>query len=231
MAEQKTIESVIKQVRSKVIQHATAAERRFDIQAKIDWQHRRVFLDGLLREFRKQRMGRAPGKSVFISYSVNSGFEYFESIKEKLRDIGFEVLTGFGKSPGDKGNVLARVLGQLQRSTIYLGLLTKEMRVTGPHGEEQWSPGVWTMEEKGMALALAKPFALLVQKGIHTDYWLKTAPEKVHLEFTEDTFDQMAAEIVETIFERYEELVVDFLGQSETLPILTEVLADREFED
>jgi len=82
-----------------------------------------------------------------------------------------------------------------------------------------------------MALALAKPFTLLVQQGIHKDYWYKTAPEKVHLKFTEDTFDQKADEIVETIFERYEELVIDFLGQSESLPILTEVLVDRDSED
>ena len=219
MSEKKSVESVIKQARSKVIQHATAAEDSFDVLAKIEWQNRRVFLDDLLRDFRQERLGRAPGKSVFISYSVNSGTIYFEFMKEKLREIGFEVLTGFQKSPGDKGAVLARVLGQINRSTLYLGLLTKEMRVSGPHGEAQWSPSVWTMEEKGMALALGKPFALLVQRGIHTDYWIKTAPDKVHVEFTDENFNQKAREIVDALLERYEELVVEFLGKGDSLTV------------
>lgn len=229
MSELKSIETVIKLARSKVIQNATAAERKFDMATKIDWQNRRIFLDGLLRDFRKQNMGRVPSKSVFISYSVKSGSLHFGVIRNKLRDLGFEVLTGFQKSPGDKGNVLARILGQLQRSTMYLGLLTKEMRVMAQGGEE-WSPSVWTMEEKGMALALGKPFILLVEKGIHTDYWLKTAPDKVHVEFTAESFTQKSEEIVDTILDRYQELVIPYLGTTETLPILTEDLVDREIE-
>jgi hypothetical protein len=217
MSEKKSIESVINQAKSHVIQQATAAETFGDLRSKIDYQNRRAFLDNLLREFREQKSGNAPSKSVFISYSVNSGSVFFEKLRSRLEGAGFEVVTGFQKAAGDRGSVLARILRQLRRSTLYLGLLTKEMRVKGPGGRDQWSPSVWTMEEKGMALALRKPFVLLVQEGIHKDYWLKTAPDKVHITFAENDFEDKANEIVETIHDRYDEVIMEFYGQGDLL--------------
>jgi hypothetical protein len=230
MSDIKPIESIIKQARSRLILGATAAEHTGDLVAKIDWQNRRAFLDNLLKEFRELKSGPVPGKSVFISYSLNSGRVYFDVLSEKLRSAGFEVVTGFQKAPGDRGGVLSRILGQLRRSTVYLGLLTKEMRVKGPRRTEQWSPSVWTMEEKGMALALGKPFVLLVQDGIHTDYWLKTAPDKVHLTFNEETFGIRAKEVVEVITERHEELVLEFLGHPD-LPLSRHAVSETRDQD
>lgn len=215
MSDRKSIELVITQAKSLVIQREAAAEQESDLMAKMENKDRRVFLDDLLKEIREREIGRIPGKSIFISYGVKSGKDYFEALRRRLDSAGFEVVTGFQKASGDRGNVLARILYQLKRSTVYLGLLTKETRVSGPHGREQWSPSVWTMEEKGMALALGKPIVLLVQDGIHDDYWLKTAPGKVHLTFTDSNFKEIMKEAEEVVRERYDELIVDSYGRGD----------------
>lgn len=217
MNEKRTIESVINQARGRIIKLASEADEAGNIRLKIDYQNRRAILDGLLRDLHDQRSGHEPSKSVFISYSTNSGSFYFKSLQEKLKTSGFNVFTGFEKELGDKGNLLGRILRQLRRSTVYLGLLTKEMRVIGPRDNYQWSPGVWTVEEKGMAVALGKPFSLLVEEGIHDDYWRNTAPGKVHTMFNKDNFKEKADEIAETINDRYHEAIMEFYNPGDLL--------------
>jgi hypothetical protein len=215
MIERKSIEAVIIQAKSSVIQQEAAAEQVGDLRTRAESRDRQIFLDNLLVEFGERKIGRIPSKSVFVSYSKETGGYYFDQLRPRLEAIGFEVVTGFQKALGDRDIVLTRILNQLRRSTVYLGLLTKEMRVKGPDNRNQWSPSVWTMEEKGMALALGTPFVLLVQEGIHNDYWLKTAPDRVHLTFTRMNFKDKVKEALGAVRDRYDELIVGSNGRGD----------------
>lgn len=228
MIEQDSVESVILQARSKVLERASIAEQSGDPMSRRDCQRRLTFLDRLLREVGGRSADRMPDRSVFISYSLSSGTTYFEVLKSFLEAAGFDVITGFQKADGDKGFLLPRVMLQLKRSTIYVGLLTKEMPVKGPQGQEHWSPSVWTMEEKGMALVLGKPFILLVQDGIHDDYWVKTAGERVHFKFTRRNSKAVIREVVDAVKDRYRELEGEFYEQGELPPLGGSILDQQE---
>lgn len=222
-----SVESVILQARSKILERVSVADQAGDPMARRDCQRRLTFLDSLLREVGGRNSDRVPDRTVFVSYSLQLGTPYFEVLKGLLEAAGFEVVTGFQKADGDKGFVLARVLLQLKRSTIYVGLLTKEMPVLGPKGEEHWSPSVWTMEEKGMALVLGKPFILLVEEGIHDDYWKKTAGERVQFKFSKRNAKKMIREVVDAVKDRYRELEGEFYDQGE-LPQLGGNILDQQ---
>ena len=129
------------------------------------------------------------------------------AIKSTLEKAGFEVVDGFKKADGDEGNVLNRVLSQLRASTVYVGLLTKDIEIRDDTGH-RWSPGVWVMEEKGMALGMGKPFVLVVHKDIHEDFWRKTAPHRIHVFFDDSDAYKHTREIVEAVQEHYQRVVL-----------------------
>src|SRR5205085_10645014 len=121
-----------------------------------------------------------------------SGARIFTFMQNSLKRAGFEVVTGFQQHLGDNDNILTRVRSQLTRSDVYLGILTKEVEVRVADAQVRWAPSVWTMEEKGMALALQKPFVLMVEEGIHEDFWRKTTPGSVHQIFNDNTYMEVA---------------------------------------
>lgn len=206
---EKNITHIIKQTRSKVIDRARASAEASDVKSKIEWQNRRQFLDDLYLQFQEKEQATPLLPRVFISYSFSTGVIHYEHLKRQLEQAGFEVVTGFDPAEGDKGGVLTRVLGQIRKSTLYLAILTKEMKVSTPSGD-RWAPSVWTVEEKGMALALGKPFVLMVEEGIHEDYWRKTTPEKVHMQFNQQNFYDKADDTVEALKNRYHEAETDY---------------------
>jgi hypothetical protein len=205
----KKVTNVLKDARSKTIEAAVQADNEERLRDKLEWQRRRQFLDQMIDDFKVGGMRSTPPKCVFVSFcATDDGQLLFGILKEKLEQKGFEVVTGFKTHEGDEGNVIKRVLGQLRRSSVYLGLLTKEMQVRGQDKKEYWAPSVWTTEEKGMAIALGKPFVLMVEQEILEDFWRKTAPEKAHIIFVRRDFTEMADLAVEEVKARYEELVI-----------------------
>ena len=214
----RNITSLLKAEQEQCIDEALAADHSNDINGKITWQIKRSYLNSYLIDFRSRRTEKIPGKTVFISYSSNTGEIFFKYIRNRLMEEGFEVLTGFDKAEEDQDNVLKRVLTQLKRSSIYFGLLTKEMEVIIDKNKSLWSPSVWVMEEKGMALALGKPFVLMVEHGIHGDFWQKTAPLKVHYLFNQASFFDNAQIAIEAIKNRYEEVAIAALRDGYLLP-------------
>ena len=103
--------------------------------------------------------------------------------------------------------MLKNVLTQIKQSTVYLGLFTKELEIDDVKGR-RWSPGVWIMEEKGMALGLEKPFVLVIHKDIHDDFWKKTSPQRVHIFFDDSTFQNELGAICDAVADRYEEVAL-----------------------
>jgi hypothetical protein len=118
---------------------------------------------------------------------------------------------GFMKDPTAHGSVLRNVLGQLRQSSIYLAILTKDIKVQH-RGQPRWSPSVWVTEEKGMALGLEKPFVLVVHRDIHEDFWRKTAPHRVHIVFDDSDFDARLPDILEAVTDRYQEVLLRSLS-------------------
>lgn len=129
------------------------------------------------------RTGILDTKSVFISYSLRSGTPYFSELSEILMKFGFTVLTGFGDGAGSGEYVLRRIRHQVNDASMFISILTKEMQIRTSDGSYIWAPSVWALEERGMALALEKPVFLLVEEGLHGDFWRKTTPGRIHENF------------------------------------------------
>lgn len=167
--------------------HAVDDERK-----RVDLEMRLSYFTHLSYELRK-RAGRGGLKPrVFISYSKGVGAGYAAYVKKLLAEQHkCESITGFDKQPGDETEVLKRVLAGMAEASLYLGILTREYQIR-QDGRETWAPGVWTVEEKGMALALRIPLVLLVDEEIDEDFWLKTTPGRVHFRFSAANFHEIA---------------------------------------
>jgi len=198
------IAKLLRDTRNAVVVEATAAGKRGDLGSKVAWEVKRAFLERLIQEF-KNATGDGEGQAVFVSYSVNSGAKIFTYVREAMKRANLEVVTGFQEHAGDNDNILTRVRSQLSRSDVYLGILTKEVEVRTPDKQIRWAPSVWTMEEKGMALALQKPFVLMVEEGIHEDFWRKTTPGSVHQIFNDHNFTEVAETVLRAIGDRLEQ--------------------------
>jgi hypothetical protein len=210
---------LLKDAKSKVITNATIAKTHNDMSGKIKWESRRIYIEKQLAKFEGLRNNTMIPKTVFISYSKKSGIKYFSLVKKLLEEKGFEVMDGFRK-PGERNesNVLKRVIQRIKNSSVYLGILTKDIKSIDPVTKtNMWSPSVWTMEEKGMAIGLEKPFVLAIHNQIHESYWSKTSGSKQHIIFNSQT-DFMSSEafnIVDEVIDQFEEVSLRFIHNTE----------------
>jgi hypothetical protein len=195
------ITKLLRERTAAALREAAAAQQRGDIAQKVDWDTRSRYLRELDTRF--QSLADPDGRAVFVSYSVGRAQVYFELLKRGLQQSKFEVVTGFDRVEGDRGHVLARVRAQLARCHIYVAILTRELKVMSLGGETRWAPSVWTVEEKGMALGLDKPFVLMVEEGIHEDFWRKTTPERVHVMFNDGTALTAIEKVRDAVTEHY----------------------------
>ena len=202
-------EKIITQLRKakkKTIQMSEMASKKNEIFSKNDWEKKTQYLSKRIEYFTQRKEGVYFSRRVFISYSKSSGSPYYYLLETALQKEGFEVLNGFQTNRNNDGTVLKNVLNQIKISTIYVGILTREQKLDiSDEDGNCFTPSIWTMEEKGMALGLGKPFVLLIQYGIHKHYWTKTSPNKIHAFFNDfDDFKFKLEEIVETICQRYD---------------------------
>lgn len=203
---------LLKSAERTAIKRALEAKDKKQFHEKAKWESRRRYISLLLKEFETlKNTGSSIPQIVFLSYSVKTGVIYYKHLEGLLKERGFDVITGFQKAGDDEGNVLKRVLRQIEKSTIFFGILTKEHKIQTNEGSK-WSPGVWTVEEKGMALAMGKPFVLMVEKGVQDDFWKKTAPHRIHFRFDNENFHEKAKEAIEAVVDRYDECVIRAIG-------------------
>lgn len=203
--------TLIAKARSGLVQQATEAGRRGDHSAKADAEMRVRLLNRLSGELREPLRTASTDLTVFIAYSNSSGKRYYEVAKRIAEEQGFQVIDGFTRNMEE--SVLKGVLSSIGVASLFLGILTPEYKI-GPleansSGQDpsQTAPSVWVIEEKGMALALAKPTKLLIQETVHDDFWRRTTPDKLHIKFTEDTFEQKAVEAIDSLHSRFIELM------------------------
>ena len=209
---------ILESARSKALLEIARASASGNMVLKVEWQRRMSFIEGLRDDFvRWREEGGVPPKRVFVSYSKNRGGasvpgEYiFQKLKGALERHHLEVVTGFERTEGDHGEVLSRVLGQLNRSTVFVGIFTKAIKTLSA-GKEVWAPGVWLMEEKGMALALRKSFVWMVEEGIDFGYWFKTTPTNVFVMFNASNLEEKIDEVVVEVKNRYKEELERFIS-------------------
>lgn len=200
------IYSAISRQTSLLIAQAREAAARRDTRAKADAEMRIRFLITLRKQVDAASRSY-PHQSVFISYSPNSGQHYFEIAAEIAGRYGFEVITGFQKPEAE--NVLQVVLEAIKEASVFLSILTPEYGIRRLQGarEPRTAPSVWLIEEKGMALALGKPFRLMIEESVHSDYWKRTTPEKLQTKFTMLNFEKQADVAIRALYQRYHELL------------------------
>lgn len=163
----------LKEAKSKAVHRAVQYRDNNDLDNWAKWELRKEYLEGEINRFTKLSLGASTPRNVFISYTKGNGTKYFSILKEELNKRSFSVTTGFENNQNGGGLVLRNVLSQMKTSTIYVGIYTKELIIDSQFGKF-WTPSVWTVEEKGMALGLELPVLLIVENGIHDHFYVKT---------------------------------------------------------
>jgi hypothetical protein len=196
---------LLRAARATAIDEAVAAANKGEPpRVKVNWEVRRDYVQRVLLNF-DALAEEAGGKVVFVSYSKATGAEPFGYLSSLLDQRKFEVATGFQAHREGKGRVLRQILGQLSRCAVYVAIMTKELEVRASSGDPSWAPSVWIVQEIGMALALRKPFVLMIDQAIHEDYWRKVLPDRLHHMFEESTLKAVTENVVEEIEDRYSE--------------------------
>ena len=202
------ISKLLRAARSTAIDEAVAAANKGESpRVKVNWEVRRDYIQRVFLSF-DALAEEAGGKVIFVSYSKATGAEQFEYLAALLDQSRFEVATGFQAHREGKGRVLRQILGQLSRCAVYVAIMTKELEFRASAGEASWAPSVWIVQEIGMALALRKPFVLMIDQAIHEDYWRKVLPDRVHHMFDGSIFKGVAEKVVEEIEDRYSEVAL-----------------------
>lgn len=132
-------------------------------------------------------------KSVFISYVKNNGTKvhFDEACRrfanarydvasglpvevEERADGTFEIRTGFERQR--EAQIVDNIADLIGRSSAFLGLWTFPVEATVAHPP----PGHWLPLELGMAVALRKPFRIVVDSRIDSDWYLKPLRGIIH---------------------------------------------------
>lgn len=184
------------------VSEAIDAKAAGNLHLKTVSEHRAQYARRLVRRLEARSTRQHVPKCVFVSYSKNTGERQFSTVRRLLSGSGWDVATGFDRQKGDQANVLTRVLRNLGRATVFLGIFTKEY--SQGRGKKRGVPSIWTVEEKGMALSRELPIVLLVHDSVNDDYWKKTTPERVHFRFTDKDFAIRAREAMTLLEEQYE---------------------------
>jgi hypothetical protein len=199
--------------RAHLVRDAAAAARDGNFARKSDLQMRIRFLLGLQERLQNDaRVAERP--KLFISFSTKSGAGYYKKASQHASAYGFDVHDGFKRT--DDTNVLKAVRNSISEAAAFLAIMTPELKIQGKRqgGKDpvRFAPSVWIVEEKGMALALNKPFRMLVHRSVHEDFWMRTTPGSLHHVFEERTFEEKLTEAMTALQRRHEELQLASIG-------------------
>jgi hypothetical protein len=198
----------LKAVRSRLVQRIVQPGAFLQEDERSDFRARILFLEEQIRDLRQ---GENKDKTLFISHSEDllySNLTYVRTVAE--REFAFYVRTGFDYS--NIGNILKRVRTGIDETACFLSIMTPRYQVidqTSTIRTPVYAPSTWVIEEKGMALALGKPFHLLISRQIHSDFWQKTSPDLKHTVFDDADFEQRSGEALDALNERYTEMVLE----------------------
>lgn len=110
-------------------------------------------------------------RTVFLSYRFLEN-DYLNPFKALLSDFGYEVVTGERTNRSISRDVIQRI----RDSSYFLSVMTASEQGTDE------SSLAWLYEEKGAAVALAKPVVVLVERGIQKPGAIQGDLELVYFE-------------------------------------------------
>jgi hypothetical protein len=129
----------------------------------------------------------APGlRSLFISYPkrFQAAIEHVKRVARQ--DFGFETIrTGFDADVAGATTLKAGIIHAISSSSAFLGVWADDVQVKAGSKKAAAAPGVWMPIELGMAMALDKPFRLVMKEGISADF-ITPVMDLAHARFTED---------------------------------------------
>ena len=127
---------------------------------------------------------RRHNRRVFISRSTR-GADHYVLAKDRLLELGFTPSDGFDLQHGPA--VDTAILAAIKNAEFFLGIWTGEdasvFAIDCEPSEERQSPSPWMPFELGMAIALGKPYALLIEKTVAETYFKKIVPHTPHFLF------------------------------------------------
>lgn len=172
--------------------------RQFKLLGKIEEQARRTGDRELVAEVQHKRRhltalqnaadaASAPGgRSIFISYPKRLAPAIAEIKRIAEVDFGFDVIrTGFDPDVAGAKTLKAGILHAISSSSAFLGVWADDVRLKSARSRQNSAPGVWMPIELGMALALDKPYRLMIKDGMSAAY-ITPVIEQAHAHFAED---------------------------------------------
>lgn len=131
----------------------------------------------------------APRFKVFVSYSSVQK-KYFKAIRSELQAVHMDVLTGFDPDP-NAVDVTDTIRASVNKCAVYVGILTPDM--------EPAVPSQWILIEEGMAIALRKPYVLMIHEKVLKDSWSRVDATRQNYPFTDRNYKKVAKRVCERV--------------------------------
>lgn len=160
-----------------------------------------------LSELQLRATSPLPEPSVFISFASASGLQHKERAVKAFQDQGFLVRTGWDPEVQEQDDKLKAIKAHIRKSAVFLGILTKEY-VLGGKQDGRGVPGVWVLEETGIAGAYEMPMRLLIDQDIHEDFFVKVRGDKLQNVFSSANYETELKKAVDALVRRYNERMV-----------------------
>jgi len=176
---------------------AESVEEKEEIRWKID------FLAYMSEEW--DRKTRLHQPKVFVSYSGRKA--PFLRVLNRLHKHGAFQYVHAMKSEGEP-EVTQTILHKMRTCCLFLGILTKEYELNREDEEgNHFGPGKWAMLEIGMGLGFGLRPLLLVEEGIHRDYWYDQPTGMIrHVKFTDNNLDARIEDVIKRLDDLYRQL-------------------------
>lgn len=148
--------------------------------------------------------GRLSEKTLFLSYSTSIEENHLSYIKNRASFHDFHIKDAYADYNSDP-KIIANVRQGIEECFFFLGVLTprKDLRIIENNGDIKYMPSIWLIEEKGMALAMAKRFRLLIDKNVHEAAWRSVNAETLHYFFDETNFRENVDKVLDSLNREY----------------------------
>ena len=141
--------------------------------------------------------------AIFVSFSGDEGLVLYRQALTVIHGTratpvgpSFKPKSGMQKEGAPE--VSEHVLSRMKPCFGFLGILTAEMKLTSGAGV----PGPWVQIEAGMAMAYGLRCVLMIENGVHQDFWRKPFGHLRHVAFDRPVFKARVTDAL-TIFQEH----------------------------
>ena len=166
-----------------------------------DIEQRAAYLEQLKVDW--LRDSRLLSPAIFVSFSGDDAAILHRQAltivrATKATAVGPHFQTESGMKKHGAPGVGDHVLYRMNPCYGYLGIVTAEMKLTSGAG----APGPWVQIEAGMAMAFRLRCVLMVESGVHEDFWRKPFGHLRHVAFERSMFKARVTDAM-TIFQEH----------------------------